>query len=260
MGSTDNLNLPASLLLLKAKKCDTIVQVLKLSRQRKMRWHMESLQDKAYNAIYSKIMNLDLYPGEQVSDKQFEDEIGVSRTPVREAMLRLRRDDMLYSLPQSGTYVTQIDLKKSLDARYARQILESQIAESIGGSLTDSQIDALSGLVQQQDSASEKDQIHRFFQTDNEFHEKIYQFADKENIWQWLLSFSTDLNRYRLLRVYDTNLPMNRLTNEHAEIIKAFADHDAKKVRELVYSHLNLMLSEQQSVLDKFPNYFTNIK
>lgn len=167
---------------------------------------------------------------------------------------------MLYSLPQSGTYVTQIDLKKSLDARYARQILESQIAESIGGSLTDSQIDELSGLVQQQDSASEKDQIHRFFQTDNEFHEKIYQFADKENIWQWLLSFSTDLNRYRLLRVYDTNLPMNRLTNEHAEIIKAFADHDAKKVRELVYSHLNLMLSEQQSVLDKFPNYFTNIK
>ncbi|MDN6597116.1 MAG: GntR family transcriptional regulator, partial [Lentilactobacillus parabuchneri] len=40
-------------------------------------------------------MNLDLYPGQQVSDKQFEEEIGVSRTPVREAMLRLRRDDML---------------------------------------------------------------------------------------------------------------------------------------------------------------------
>lgn len=56
-------------------------------------------------------MNLDLYPGQQVSDKQFEEEIGVSRTPVREAMLRLRRDDMLYSLPQSGTYVTRIDLK-----------------------------------------------------------------------------------------------------------------------------------------------------
>lgn len=72
---------------------------------------MESLQDKAYNAIYTKIMNLDLYPGQQVSDKQFEEEIGVSRTPVREAMLRLRRDDMLYSLPQSGTYVTRIDLK-----------------------------------------------------------------------------------------------------------------------------------------------------
>jgi len=143
---------------------------------------MESLQDKAYNAIYSKIMNLDLYPGEQVSDKQFEDEIGVSRTPVREAMLRLRRDDMLYSLPQSGTYVTQIDLKKSLDARYARQILESQIAESIGGSLTDSQIDELSGLVQQQDSASEKDQIHRFFQTDNEFHEKFINLPIKKHL------------------------------------------------------------------------------
>lgn len=221
---------------------------------------MESLQDKAYNAIYSKIMNLELRPGQQVSDKQFEEEIGVSRTPVREAMLRLRRDDMLYSFPQSGTYVTRIDLKKSLDARYARQLLESNIAKSIGDSLTNEQVDELTALVAEQDTASEKDQINLFFQMDNRFHEKIYEFADKENIWQWLLSFSTDLNRYRLLRVYDTNLPMSRLTGEHREIISAFAKHDADRVHDLVYTHLNLMLSEQQSVLEKFPDYFTNIK
>lgn len=221
---------------------------------------MESLQDKAYNAIYSKIMNLDLNPGQQVSDKQFEEEIGVSRTPVREAMLRLRRDDMLYSLPQSGTFVTRIDLKKSLDARYARQLLESDIAKSIGASLTNDQISTLSKLVEEQTAAFEKDQIKRFFQMDNQFHEKIYEFADKQNVWNWLITFSTDLNRYRLLRVYDANLPMDRLTNEHRKIVKAFADHDAAKVRQLVYSHLNLMLSEQQSVLDKFPDYFSNIK
>ncbi|MDN6543500.1 MAG: GntR family transcriptional regulator [Lentilactobacillus parabuchneri] len=221
---------------------------------------MKSLQDKAYNAIYSKIMNLDLYPGQQVSDKQFEEEIGVSRTPVREAMLRLRRDDMLYSLPQSGTYVTRIDLKKSLDARYARQLLESNIAGSIGDQLTDDQIQTLSDITSKQTTASSRDQIQRFFQMDNAFHEQIYRFADKGNIWNWLLTFSTDLNRYRLLRVYDANLPMDRLTDEHKAIIAAFAAHDADKVRQLVYSHLNLMLSEQQSVLDKFPNYFTNIK
>lgn len=221
---------------------------------------MESLQDKAYNAIYSKIMNLELHPGQQVSDKQFEEEIGVSRTPVREAMLRLRRDDMLYSYPQSGTYVTRIDLKKSLDARYARQLLESNIAKSIGDKLTSNQIDELSALVAEQDTASEKDQINLFFQMDNRFHEKIYQFADKTNIWDWLLTFSTDLNRYRLLRVYDTNLPMSRLTAEHREIIEAFAKHDEERVYQLVYTHLNLMLSEQQSVLEKFPDYFTNIK
>ena len=161
---------------------------------------MESLQDKAYNAIYSKIMNLDLYPGEQVSDKQFEDEIGVSRT------LSVRPcsdcgETTCFTHSQSGTYVTQIDLKNLwMPGMPVKRITNCRI----GSSLTDSQIDELSGLVQQQDSASEKDQIHRFFQTDNEFHEKIFQFADKENIWQWLLSFSTDLNRYRLLRGEDT--------------------------------------------------------
>lgn len=220
---------------------------------------MESLQDKAYNAIYSKIMNLDLYPGQQVSDKQFEEEIGVSRTPVREAMLRLRRDDMLYSLPQSGTNVTRIDLKKSLDARYSRQLLESDIARSIGDTLTDDQISQLASVVEEQTTASKRDQIQLFFQMDNHFHQKIYEFADKQNIWNWLVDFSVDLNRYRLLRVYDANLPMSRLTQEHQDIIDAFRAHDAAKVYQLVYSHLNLMLSEQKSVLDKFPDYFTNI-
>ncbi|KRL71325.1 GntR family transcriptional regulator [Lentilactobacillus parakefiri DSM 10551] len=204
-------------------------------------------------------MNLDLYPGQQVSDKQFEEEIGVSRTPVREAMLRLRRDDMLYSLPQSGTNVTRIDLKKSLDARYSRQLLESDIARSIGDTLTDDQISQLASVVEEQTTASKRDQIQLFFQMDNHFHQKIYEFADKQNIWNWLVDFSVDLNRYRLLRVYDANLPMSRLTQEHQDIIDAFRAHDAAKVYQLVYSHLNLMLSEQKSVLDKFPDYFTNI-
>lgn len=154
----------------------------------------------------------------------------------------------------------ELTSKKSLDARYARQLLESDIAQSIGTSLTNDQVNTLTDVVDEQTTASEKDQIKRFFQMDNQFHQKIYEFADKQNIWDWLLSLSTDLNRYRLLRVYDANLPMDRLTNEHREIIKAFADHDADKVHQLVYSHLNLMLSEQQSVLDKFPDYFTNIK
>ncbi|WP_243685924.1 GntR family transcriptional regulator, partial [Lentilactobacillus rapi] len=83
-----------------------------------MEWTGDKLGEvyriKTYHTIYNQIMTLKLRPGQQVSDKQFEEQLGVSRTPVREAMLRLKRDQLLYSMPQSGTYVTKINLKKCL--------------------------------------------------------------------------------------------------------------------------------------------------
>lgn len=220
---------------------------------------MESLQDKAYNQIYSQIMNLKLYPGQRVSDKEFEKSIGVSRTPIREAMLRLRRDNMLYSMPQSGTYVTRINLKKALDVRFVRQTLEKAVVSADGETITQQQIAELSINLNLQKHAVQAHDIPKLFALDNDFHQKLYQFADSENVWQWLQTFSTDLNRYRLLRVYDSNLPRTTLIQEHQGILDALTGHKPLQAESLIHNHLNLMISEQKSVIDKFPDYFTNI-
>lgn len=220
---------------------------------------MESLQDKTYHTIYNQIMTLKLRPGQQVSDKQFEEQLGVSRTPVSEAMLRLKRDQLLYSMPQSGTYVTKINLKNALDARFVRQTLEKTIVRSIASTATKIQIAELANIVTQQNNAALDEDINLSFNLDNEFHRKMYQFADKLAIWDWQLAFSTDLNRYRLLRVYDHKLPLTVLTDEHQAIISSLAEHDPDKAEKLIYNHLELMLNEQQSVISEFSDYFKNI-
>ncbi|GHP13077.1 GntR family transcriptional regulator [Lentilactobacillus fungorum] len=220
---------------------------------------MPSLQDKTYQIIYSQIMALTLRPGQQVSDRQFEEQLGVSRTPVREAMLRLKRDHLLYSMPQSGTYVTKINLKNALDARFVRQTLEKTIVSTVANEAKKSQIEALVEIVNLQNQAAIHRDINRSFNLDNDFHRKLYEFADKATVWDWQLTFSTDLNRYRLLRVHDNNLPLSLLTHEHGAIIQALINHDARQAEKLIYDHLDLMLNEQQSVVEKFPNYFKNI-
>lgn len=108
---------------------------------------MQNLQDKAYNYIYERIMNLRLQPGQQVSDLQFVKEIDVSRTPIREAMLRLRREELLYSMAQSGTFVTKIDMQKALDAQYVRRVIETAIIRTLSADIDANELDELIKIV-----------------------------------------------------------------------------------------------------------------
>ncbi|WP_243685925.1 FCD domain-containing protein [Lentilactobacillus rapi] len=87
-----------------------------------------------------------------------------------------------------------------MDARFVRQTLEKTIVRSIASTATKIQIAELANIVTQQNNAALDEDINLSFNLDNEFHRKMYQFADKLAIWDWQLAFSTDLNRYRLLR------------------------------------------------------------
>lgn len=220
---------------------------------------MQNLQDKAYNYIYERIMNLRLQPGQQVSDLQFVKEIDVSRTPIREAMLRLRREELLYSMAQSGTFVTKIDMQKALDAQYVRRVIETAIIRTLSADIDANELDELIKIVIEQRRVAEAKLLDQTFALDNLFHKRLYQFANKDNVWQWLQSFSNDLNRYRLLRVYDENLPLTLLSNEHKRIVDALTVHDTDRVTQLMTDHLNLMLKERAEVAARFPEFFKNV-
>lgn len=220
---------------------------------------MQNLQDKAYNYIYERIMNLRLQPGQQVSNLQFVKEIDVSRTPIREAMLRLRREELLYSMAQSGTFVTKIDMQKALDAQYVRRVIETAIIRTLSADIDANELDELIKIVIDQRRVAEAKLLDQTFALDNLFHKRLYQFANKDNVWQWLQSFSNDLNRYRLLRVYDENLPLTLLSNEHKRIVDALTAHDTDRVTQLMTDHLNLMLKERAEVAARFPEFFKNV-
>ena len=86
-----------------------------------------NLQNQAYNQITGKILRNEYRPGQKISQKNIEIDLQLGRTPVREALLRLRRDGLIYSIPQSGTFVTKIDLDAAINARFIRENLEAKI-------------------------------------------------------------------------------------------------------------------------------------
>ena len=86
-----------------------------------------SLQDQSYHTIRRKIVYLDYKPGEKLGVKQLCDDLDMGRTPVREALVRLAQEGLVRTVPQSGTYVSPINLTFAESACYIREHLEKQV-------------------------------------------------------------------------------------------------------------------------------------
>ncbi|HEG3662218.1 TPA: GntR family transcriptional regulator, partial [Enterococcus faecium] len=86
-----------------------------------------SLQNQAYQSIRQQIIYADLEPGKKVSEKKLEETLSIGRTPIREALIQLRHQGLVDTIPQSGNYISLIDLDLAKNARFVREHLERQI-------------------------------------------------------------------------------------------------------------------------------------
>lgn len=86
-----------------------------------------NLTDQAYDRISQKIIKTIYKPGSKISEKAIESDLKIGRTPIREALLRLKQEQLIEVIPQSGTYISKIDLKSVLDARFVRTSIEQQV-------------------------------------------------------------------------------------------------------------------------------------
>ncbi|APR06548.1 putative HTH-type transcriptional regulator YdfH [Lentilactobacillus parabuchneri] len=217
---------------------------------------MQSLNEVAYESILNDILKLKFLPGEKIQDKTLMEQLNISRTPIREAILRLKNDGLMMTVPQSGTYVTKISLSSALNARFVRQSVERSVVSEAAGKM--SKLDLLDSrtIISKQQIAAEEQNAVDFFYLDNDFHKLFYAATDRLQVWDWLENLSLQLDRYRFLRIQQTNMPLDELIKQHTEILDAVEAHDIKVAEKKAFNHLNLMLSEKDKLIAQFPDYF----
>ncbi|ORN03848.1 putative HTH-type transcriptional regulator YdfH [Lentilactobacillus parabuchneri] len=217
---------------------------------------MQSLNEVAYESILNDILKLKFLPGEKIQDKTLMEQLNISRTPIREAILRLKNDGLMMTVPQSGTYVTKISLSSALNARFVRQSVERSVVSEAAGKM--SKLDLLDSrtIISKQQIAAEEQNAVDFFYLDNDFHKLFYAATDRLQVWDWLENLSLQLDRYRFLRIQQTNMPLDELIKQHTEILDAVEAHDIKAAEKKAFNHLNLMLSEKDKLIAQFPDYF----
>ena len=218
-----------------------------------------NLTDQAYDRISQKIIKTIYKPRSKRSEKAIESDLKIGRTPIREALLRLKQEQLIEVIPQSGTYISKIDLKSVLDARFVRTSIEQQIMkEAATKKISDSQKLLFEINLQNQYKSMVIKDFNLFLDLDNEFHHTFYSLTNHSEIWNWIQTINVQFDRYRFLSLNVEQFSWIRLIDDHQDILKAVLDHDTSRVQNCTKRHLNLALKEKKTVIAKFPEYFIN--
>lgn len=220
---------------------------------------MDNMRNDAYNQIKYKIIHFDYVPGQKISEKTISTELDLGRTPVREALIRIEREGLIEVIPQSGTYITKIDMKAAEEGRFIRECIEPKIMTEAALRIDDRTMELLRQNLDEQDQTANNQEPDAFFDLDQTFHHSFYNVVGRDSVWQWLQINNTQLNRFRRLRLKQLTLDWDMLATQHKQIYTAIQSKNVDDLLYLVGQHLHLMLDEKQQVLDAYSDYFQNI-
>lgn len=209
----------------------------------------------SYHYLKDKIMRLELEPGTKISEKEIADELNVSRTPVREAFMRLAEEELLDIIPQSGSVVSLIHLGHVEEGRFIREKIEKEIVALACESFSEEFQFRMETNIALQDICAEKNHVHKLYELDEEFHQILFKGTGKARTWKMLQQLNIHFNRLRMLRLAkDTH--WDHIIAQHKEIYRLIVDKDTAGAVHMMEKHLRLAVIERESLLEKYPHYF----
>lgn len=217
---------------------------------------ISNYQDEAYTAIKQMILSMQLTPGEKVDKTELSAQLKIGATPIREAIIRLRREGLFDVIPQSGTYVSKINLDEMYQGRFARVNLEKTIVADVAKTITTDQIAKLEQQIALQGVYEHSRDYDHFFDLDHDFHELFYLADNKQFVWTWVQQMNLQFNRYRYLRLEVSGLQWHNIITEHQAIVDAVKAKDAALASQRVVDHLLAIDEDVKAVLTAYPDYF----
>ena len=202
----------------------------------KMDYKSLSLANQVYDIIEEKILNV-VYPqGEILSESRLSDELGVSRTPVREAMTRLENENLIASSP-SGTVVLGITDRDVDDMFLVKSVLEPVVGRLAAANRTAKQLEQMRDILEQQEFYTGKSNTERVKNLDTGFHDIMYTASGSPTFQAILSSVHHKLMKYRKDSLNIENRSQ-RVMSEHTAIYEAIKAQDEDLVEKLVKEHL----------------------
>ncbi|AYD04073.1 GntR family transcriptional regulator (plasmid) [Neorhizobium sp. NCHU2750] len=195
-----------------------------------------------YQVLWNDIVSLRRYPGDPIMEKEIASQFGVSRTPVREAILRLANEKLVEILPQSGTFVARIALDTLPEAIIIRKALEEVTVRAACEKATRAQIATLRANLELQKVEAAEANYEGFRKTDDTFHTLIAEAAGYPGIWEIIKSVKIKVDRYCHLSLPKPGR-ISRLIKEHTAIYNAIRDHEPDRATEAMHVHLDAIMS-----------------
>ena len=211
--------------------------------------HKETGKEYAYRVLKENIMSLELKPGELLSESDLSEKLSISRTPIREVIMKLRGEHLIEVKPQAGTYVSLIDKEMIDEAIFMRKLLEKGVLKEACTEFSEEMFMELEKNLFAQKLVLNKDgKESEFHNLDKEFHRLIFIGCNKINIWESIMKISTHYNRMRLLS--ETKIDKAQIIKQHEEMIAIIKNKDFNKIDEYIEKHIVAPANEWNKLID----------
>ncbi len=196
------------------------------------------LRDVVFNTLRQAILKGELAPGERLMEIQLAEKLGVSRTPIREAIRKLELEGLVLMIPRKGAEVARISEKSLRDVLEVRRSLEELAIELACERMTQEELKELEEAQKKFGDAIETGDAMAIAETDEHYHDLIYQGTGNDKLVQILNNLREQMYRYRLEYIKDKD-KRQILLLEHDHILKALQGRNISEAKMAVREHID---------------------
>lgn len=195
------------------------------------------LRELVFESLREAIIQGRLHPGERLMEIQLAEELGVSRTPVREAIRKLELEGLVLMIPRKGAYVSQISMKDIADVFEIRRALEGLAARLAAERATEEEIERLERALVRISEVAEAEDLDGAVALDTDFHEELMAASHNPRLSQMVSNLREQIQRFRLTSLSHPGR-VKLAVEEHAKIVDAIAGRDAELAQNLAHEHI----------------------
>ncbi|MDF2570787.1 MAG: rspR 2 [Sporomusa sp.] len=220
----------------------------------------ESIREYVYRFLKLNIIDLNLPPGQSISEQDVATQLNVSRTPVREAFIMLAQENLLDIIPQKGTYVSLIDIAQVEESKFARETLEKQVIQQACVAFPHEDLFELQSCYALQELCISSKNYHKFFELDERMHGLIFKGCNKSRTWNMLQLMNAHYNRVRILNLKVNEFEWDQLIVQHKELVRAISEKDVNLGKKTINLHLNKVVMDLERLREEQGHYFLPLK
>lgn len=206
------------------------------------------LRDVVFHTLRDAILKGELKPGERLMEMHLAEKLGVSRTPIREAIRMLEQEGLAVTIPRKGAQVASMTEKDLEDVLEVRDALDELAVSKACEKITETGYQDLEDAMAAFEAAVKSGDVREIVQTDEKFHDVIYRATDNPKLVNIVLNLREQMYRYRYEYVKD-NADYEQLVQEHARIMDGLRRHDKKYVKGVMHTHLENQMEGVREVI-----------
>jgi len=202
-----------------------------------------SLDKLAYEKIKEAILTFQFLPNDALVEGELASQLGISKTPVRDALMRLEKEGLVTRIPYKGTYVSDINNQDMANIFTIRIVLEGLAIHLATELLTEDDFQQMQKLITDHAEALKKGDVRGVSRINTEFHNIIVNCCSNPRLQQMLHNLDDHLKRYRLLSI-SQGTRTDKSVPEHQAILDALRARDPKRAEAAMQTHLTSAMQD----------------